>query len=256
MKFRRSQVWRQALATNDLHERNVIAGNAAATHTSGDLASLVELAGDGEPAERELALRLLAPVVRDREKAFGPYAIRMIEILKRNVADAYFQRPFGMLSWSLLYTLAQADAEAVVVRDIPLEGRSDAELARLVNDLGLLASSSTAAVSRLRHIARLSSSASEAARMRLRIHGHVSPAEVAEVARRWRTQRDRESLNWLYNGVILQQQSGASASRLLKLLGPPTYRYDEDYRWDTNERTPIQLMLVISKGRLQSWTLR
>jgi hypothetical protein len=225
--------------------------------TPEDVNELMAICASGTLEQRDTALRFLADVVRapiPDPRFDDQQRTALADMLESIVRTHYFDYPIGGLAVSLLWKLRPVVADAFVLGIDP--STLDAKrFDRLMNDL-LRCQPPSVVDAKLEALTALPDPMGATARRRLENRGVIAPAKLAAIAAEWRHNRDRESLNRLYDVRIIHTREGDPIQPLLELLGEPQVHQDGDYRWNTDEENPIQLVLIATAdGKVSGFKL-
>jgi len=221
--------------------------------TGDDVRALTLLAASGPPDDKDIALRVLAPLIRQERDRLAPVWPDLHAALHSLVVTSYF-RPLGRLAWHLFLAMDSASASAFLLA-LRLEGRSSDEIAHVVRDLTLCPG--PAPVNRLEQIAAMGGAGAALATQELERRGMIANDVLAALARQWRARRDRQSLSRLYDVYVLHLKPGAvDLATVVELLGAPS-RDSGLCIWSTDEASPIQLIVEVdARDRIHAWKLK
>jgi hypothetical protein len=223
----------------------------------GDFEQILDLVkGDRITDEQRGAVFLIVELVRKKApRLTADLRERWAQMLEHKVGRSY---PGDSSALQFLREIDADRAKAALlsaVARLPLAELSTKDADILIRDSPVLG---TDRVELLRRFAGAGGEIAAKAEHALELGGDATPARIDEVAAAWRRDRDRKTLNWIYNAVISHIREGVEpVDRVRTLLGEPTDEFTDALIYETREENPIQLNIGIGRDRkIVSWKLK
>jgi len=245
MKLADMPAWRELLTGDDPYNRKKesLAGQLTARHID----ELVALLEHGTDPEKESALSMFVTLrlaltsdsrFSDRTRA------TLRQIVLRHVQERYPLDPATRSTFVILRFL-DPQAAARVLADLPISDEWSSQILTCVFlDMQM---AGRLLVPRLQELSRLPGGIGERAMHALESQGHITPDELEQVGREFRTTHDIRALNRIFSSYILPR-NGQAIAPILKLLGHPTVKLQGAYIYEADG---IQLYMEEDReGRL------